>query len=81
VPGEVILASLGDSKFGFFATHNIPLSLIPSLSANLENVYVGGVEPGELEVGEGLSDSVRSSVAKITSVVESALRGGPDGFD
>jgi hydrogenase maturation protease len=80
MPGEVVLASLGDSKFGYFATHNVPLRVMPEVAANPSNVYVSGIEPAVLEVGDGLSDAVRSSADYVVSVVESALGGGTDGL-
>jgi len=78
-PGQVTLANLGNSKFGYFATHNVPLRVIPGLAANPSNVYVSGIEPEKLEVGEGLSGRVRTSADVVASVVESALGGGSDG--
>lgn len=78
-PGEVVLESLGDSEFGYFATHNVPIRVIPDVAVNPSNVYVNGVEPGNLEVGEGLSDAVRSAADSISEIVESALAGGSDG--
>lgn len=80
MPSQIILANLGDSKFGYFATHNIPLRVIPEVAANPSNVYVSGIEPAVLEVGEGLSDTVRSSADDVASVVESALGGGTHGL-
>jgi len=80
MPGRIILASLADSKFGFFATHNVPLRIIPGLAANPSNVFVAGIEPELLDVGEGLSEVVRSSADDVVSVVVSALGGGTDGL-
>ena len=79
-PGQVTLANLGDSKYGYFATHNVPLRVIPEVAANPSNVYVSGIEPAVLEVGEGLSDAVRQSAVDVAAVVESALGGGTDGL-
>lgn len=78
-PGQVVLASLGDSKFGYFATHNVPLRLLPGVAANPSNVYVAGIEPESLEVGEELSDVVQASADDLSAVVESALGGGSNG--
>lgn len=79
-PGQVVLANLGESMFGYFATHNVPLKIIPGIAANPSNAYVSGIEPEELGVGRGLSDAVRASAERVTSVVESALGGGTDGL-
>jgi hydrogenase maturation protease len=78
-PGRVILASLDDSKFGYFATHNVPIRVLPGVAANPSNVYVAGIEPESLDVGEELSEAVLASANSISAVVESALGGGSDG--
>ncbi len=78
-PGSVTLANLGDSKFGYFATHNVPVRIIPALAANPSNVYVVGIEPERLDVGEELSEAVRASAGSVAAVVESALGGGSSG--
>jgi hydrogenase maturation protease len=80
-PGDVIFADLGQSKFGYFATHNVPLRLLPNVAANPSNVYVAGIEPQSLEVGEVLSEAVRTSADRISEIVQSSLGGvvhGPD---
>jgi hydrogenase maturation protease len=78
-PGQVILASLADSKFGYFATHNVPLRILPGVGNNPSNVFVAGIEPESLEVGEELSEVVRSSADELSAVVASAFGGGPNG--
>ena len=78
-PGSVVLARLDDSRFGYFATHNVPTRLVPGVAANPSNVYVGGVQPESLEIGEELSDSVRASARGIIAIVESVFGGGSDG--
>lgn len=78
-PGGVILARLCDSKFGYFSTHNVPLRLIPELAENPSNVYLSGIEPGNLDLGEGLTEAVRRSADMIVDAAVSALGGGPDG--
>jgi hypothetical protein len=42
-------------------------------------VFVAGIEPESLEVGEELSDVVRASADRLSAVVESALGGGRNG--
>jgi hydrogenase maturation protease len=78
-PGQVILATLDDSKFGYFATHNVPIKMIPGVAENPANVYVAGIEPESLEVGEGLTRTVSASARKVSAVVESALGGRKNG--
>jgi hydrogenase maturation protease len=68
-PGEVVFRPMGDTRYGFFGTHNIPLKLVPGLSERLSDVYLVGVQPASLEVGVGLSDAVRKSVNQIVAVV------------
>jgi hydrogenase maturation protease len=79
-PGTVVFAGLGDSRYGYFATHNIPLRLLPNVSGNTANVYIAGVQPMEVGVGEGLSEVVREAAGKIAEVVrgQAGKRAGRD---
>ncbi len=72
-PGEIVCASLADTKYGFFATHNIPLRIVPWLAERLDDVLVVGVQPDSLEVGEGLSDAVEAAAGRIVNAVSRAL--------
>lgn len=72
-PGTVVAARLRDTKFGFFATHNVPLKLIPGVSEG--DVWLLGVEPASLEVGAGLSPDVLSAVTRLTDEVCSMVEG------
>jgi len=74
-PGEVVFRSMGDTKYGFFGTHNIPLRLVPGLTARLGDVFLVGVQPGSLEVGLGLTSEVRESVKAIVGVVAEGVAG------
>jgi hydrogenase maturation protease len=74
-PGEVVFCKLADTKYGFFGTHNVPLKLIPGLSARDDDVHLVGVQPASLDVGEGLTDTVQRSVQEvITTVTEGVAR-------
>ncbi len=64
-PGEIIFANLGDTRFGFFATHNIPLKLIPNLSENIDRSFVLGVQPGNVDIGEVMSQIVVDSANRV----------------
>jgi hydrogenase 3 maturation protease len=64
-PGSIIFASITDTKYGFFATHNIPLKLISDFVPNSAGIYVLGIQPENLEIGEGLSKKVRDSADQI----------------
>ncbi len=74
LPGSVIFSTLSDSRFGFFGTHNIPIRALPNVSSHLNNVLILGIQPGNLEVGEGLSFRVRKSVREVVSVILGILR-------
>jgi hydrogenase maturation protease len=72
-PGRVFCASLADTKYGFFATHNVPLRLIPGVAADLRSTCVVGIQPESLEVGEGLSETAEAAkkmvVARIGEII------------
>jgi len=72
-PGKIVCAKLGDTKYGFFATHNIPLKIVPGLAERLNDVLVVGVQPESLEVGEGLSDVVKRSAGRVVEAVTRAV--------
>jgi hydrogenase maturation protease len=74
-PGDIVFCALGDTKYGFFATHNIPLRLVPGLGSRGNEVFVVGVQPRSLEVGEGLTDEVRASARRIVEVVARTAEG------
>lgn len=68
-PGSIAFKKLGSSRFGYFATHNVPLKVYTRLSETMKGVFVLGVEPQSLEIGEGLSEPVQRSAAEITKLV------------
>jgi hydrogenase maturation protease len=74
--GSIVCARLNETKFGFFATHNIPLRLVPGLGDASADAYIVGIQPESVDVGEGLSASVRASskrlVAAIVGIAEGA---------
>jgi hydrogenase maturation protease len=72
-PGEIVCARLSDTKYGFFATHNVPLRLVPGLAGRRDEVFLVGVQPQSLEVGEGLTDVVQRSVERLVAVVVEAV--------
>jgi hydrogenase maturation protease len=72
-PGEVVFCSLSDTKYGFFATHNVPIRLIPGLAERERDIRLVGVQPGSLEVGVGLTEPVRRSVEQVVAVVAGGL--------
>lgn len=72
-PGSIICTSLADSRYGFFATHNIPLRLIPSVAANPGAVRVLGIQPQIMDVHEGLSDTVSAAVEEVVQSTAALL--------
>jgi hydrogenase maturation protease len=74
--GAVICGALRDTKYGYFATHNIPLRLVPGLAERADCVYVVGVQPGSLEVGEGLTPAVSASANLVVNAVAEEVRAG-----
>ncbi len=76
-PGAIVCASLGDTKFGYFATHNIPLKLVPGVAEKRDQICIVGIQPESLEVGEGLSEPVRIAVATVADAVASLARSSP----
>lgn len=61
-PGSIVFTTLSDSRYGFFATHNIPLKSIPSVSSHLDRIFVLGIQPLNIQVGERLSRPVQESM-------------------
>jgi hydrogenase maturation protease len=76
-PGGIVCATLDDTRYGFFATHNVPLRLIPGLTERQDTAYVIGIEPESLEVGEGLTLKVRRSVDALAAEIARQVRAWP----
>jgi len=74
--GSIVFACVDDTKYGFFATHNFPLKLHPVVRENSKNVFILGVQPEDLGIGEGLSDVVRAAAGRVVDVVAAQLGGG-----
>ncbi len=75
--GGIVCATLGDTRYGFFSTHNVPLRLIPGLAERKDTAFVIGIEPESLEVGEGLTLTVRRSVDSLIAEMVRQLRALP----
>lgn len=74
-PGTIVCARLSDTKFGFFATHNIPLKLVPGVAQNASDIFVIGIQPASVAVGEGLSKVVSESSGKLISMIAGLVGG------
>lgn len=72
-PGSIAFKKLGSSRFGYFATHNVPLKVYTELSDTMKGVFVLGIEPQSLEIGEGLSGPVQGSAGEIIELVISFI--------
>ncbi|MCL5068444.1 MAG: hydrogenase maturation protease [Thaumarchaeota archaeon] len=68
-PGSIIFANIGETRYGFFATHNIPLRLIPTVMANISKVFVLGIQAENTDIGEKLSETVRESADRVVGRV------------
>ena len=66
-PGSTVCARLGETRFGFFATHDLPLRLIPGVSGNLDRMAVAGVQPESVDVEEVISPTVRVAVSALVA--------------
>ena len=75
-PGSVVCARLSDTSFGFFATHNIPLRLIPGISSRAGEVLLVGIQPLSIEFGERLSEPVKAAVSRVVEALSRALEDG-----
>lgn len=78
-PGSIVCANLADTKFGFFATHNVPLRLIPGVAGSLEGSLVIGIQPESLDVGEGLSATVTEAKGRVVAAMGAIIGGLRDG--
>ncbi len=73
-PGSIIFANVKETRYGFFATHNIPLRLIPSVSANIAKAFVLGIQAEDTDIGENLSKTVRESADRVVSRIGELIR-------
>jgi hydrogenase maturation protease len=73
-PGEVVFCGIADTRYGFFATHNVPLRLIPGLAAREKDIYLVGIQPESMQVGEVLSDRVKRSVERVVATVTDGVK-------
>jgi len=74
-PGSIIFANMDETKYGFFVTHNIPLRLLPSIRENGKNVFVLGVQPHDLGIGEGPSELMMPIAEEVVSVISGCIGG------
>ncbi len=72
-PGTIILAGLHDTQYGFFATHNVPLRLVPELQSNQANAFILGIQPQSTEIGEILTLAVKASADAVVEAIAAGL--------
>jgi hydrogenase 3 maturation protease len=74
-PGTIIFANVRETRYGFFATHDIPLRLLSTVVTNSSKIFILGVQPANMDIGEKLSDVVLVSanliIAEIGKLIES----------
>ena len=75
-PGSIVFANIADTKFGYFATHNVPLKLIPNLSGKMGKIFVLGIQPEDIDIGEGLSEVVLHSANEVITELETIFQEG-----
>ena len=75
-PGTIVCAPLGSTKYGLFATHNVPLKVFPAVAANVDRMLMVGVQPYDLEVGEGLSHIASNARDQVVREVAGLIGGG-----
>jgi hydrogenase 3 maturation protease len=73
--GSIIFTDVRETKYGFFATHNIPIRLVTSSTIDKNNTYVLGVQPKNIDVGEILSDEILVSSDLIVRTIGELIEG------
>lgn len=66
--GSIFCETLRSSRSGFFVTHNIPIRSLPNVSSNLDRIFLLGIQPGDLSLGEGFSEPVSNSIQQVVEV-------------
>jgi hydrogenase maturation protease len=74
-PGSIVFTNVQNEQYGFFATHGIPLKLHPAVRENCGNVFMLGVQPNDLGVGEKLSEPVLTAADEVVGVLAGMLGG------
>lgn len=67
--GSIFCETLKSSRSGFFVTHNIPIRSLPNVSSNLDRIFLLGIQPGDVSLGEGFSRPVSNSIQQIVQVL------------
>lgn len=67
--GSIIFAPLSRMKYGFFATHDLPIRVVPSLQALRKRVFFLGIQPENTEIGNGLTPTVKSAADSIVEEI------------
>lgn len=64
-PGTVVFTEFKNLKYDFLDTHNISLSFILEKSSIIENSYLLGIVPQNVDIGEELTPIVKNSADKV----------------
>ena len=71
--GSIFCENLKSSHSGFFVTHNIPIRYLPNVSSNLDRIFLLGIQPGDLSLGEGFSEPVSNSIQQVVQVLRDLI--------
>ena len=75
-PGTIVFTRLSETRFGFFATHNIPLRLVPGVAENAADIFLAGIQPESSYVGESLSPIVKKSCDRLVEIIAELVECG-----
>jgi hydrogenase maturation protease HycI len=74
-PGEYRIVKPEDLEGVGFSTHDIPLkSLVDYIKAEIDtDIYLLGIQPAHLAIGEGLSESVKKTIQTLEILIREAM--------
>jgi len=70
--GEVKIFELDEIKGSLISTHNIPISLLQNFFPD-SKIKIIGIQPKNIEFGEGLSEELESKIEEIVEKVKTLL--------
>ncbi len=74
-PGEIIIWGPERLREADFSTHHLSLPLLASMikSDTKADIFVIGVQPDKIDLGEGLSSQVESALERLKEALEEIL--------
>jgi len=70
--GEVRIFELNEIEDNIISTHNIPISLLQNFFPD-SKIKIIGIQPKNIEFGEGLSEELESKIEEIVEKVKTLL--------